>query len=160
MDLKHCHPFRCPVFTLDLILADRKKIPRWEPRSQQSIFLGKSRHLSGNISLVLNCTTRNVILQFHLVFDDSFTTVTKNSTNTFPTNWDTLFEHNKDIYQDFAKPLEAIIPNSSKAKKLNIRIDNKELIGKETFDHETLYYSASDINNINDIEKGDINKKH
>ena len=83
---KELHPFACPVFVLDPSLANNKKIPRWKPRSEPRIYLGKSRHHAGNVSLVLNIKTRHVTPQFHLVFDDNFTTVNKNSNNTIPSN--------------------------------------------------------------------------
>ena len=79
------------MFVLDPSLANNKKIPRWKPRSEPRIYLGKSRHHAGNVSLVLNIKTRHVTPQFHLVFDDNFTTVNKNSNNTIPSNWKQLF---------------------------------------------------------------------
>jgi hypothetical protein len=73
--LHDIHVFGCPVYVLDKSIADGKKIPRWNPRSQRCMYLGKSNSHASNVPLVLNPATGSITPQFHVVFDDWFATV-------------------------------------------------------------------------------------
>ena len=74
-DLSAFHTWGCPVFVLDHRLQGDSKIPKWEPRARVGVFMGHSPVHAGNVALVLNLQTRHVSLQFHVVFDDIFSTV-------------------------------------------------------------------------------------
>lgn len=77
--LNNCHVWGCPVFVLDPKLRkDGVKIPKWAPRSKQGVNLGFSRTHSSLIALVLNTKTHSITPQFHVVFDDTFSTVPHN----------------------------------------------------------------------------------
>lgn len=123
-NFRQLHPFGCPVFVLDPAIADGKKIPRWNPRSRPGAYLGKSKSHAGNISLVLNTRTRHVSPKYHLVYDDNFTTVNKSTNNTIPTNWETLFKEEQEIYHDFNEPLNP--PGSSKKSNTSLFDSDKE----------------------------------
>ena len=73
--LQRAHVFGCPVFVLDPKLQDAKKIPKWAMRSRRGVYLGVSPFHSSTVHLVLNPTTGAITPQYHLVFDDSFSTV-------------------------------------------------------------------------------------
>ena len=73
------HVFGCPVYVLDKRIADGKKIPRWQPRSTRQVNLGFSNQFASTVPLLLNPNTGAITSQYHVVFDDWFTTVT--STN-------------------------------------------------------------------------------
>jgi hypothetical protein len=73
--LKDIHVFGCPVYVLDPKLQQGKKLPRWQPRSRIGVFVGFSAHHSSDIPLILNLQTGSISPQFHVVFDDSFSTV-------------------------------------------------------------------------------------
>ena len=73
--LKHVHVWGAPCFVLDPKLQDGQKIPKFDPRSRQGMNLGWSPKHASSVPLVLNLTTGNVSPQFHVVFDDWFTTV-------------------------------------------------------------------------------------
>ena len=89
--LEHFHPFGCPVYVLDAKLQSGvSKIPRWDPRSRIGVYLGHSPHHAGSVSLVLNLTTGHVSPQYHVVFDDDFSTVENLRLGTVPTNWTEL----------------------------------------------------------------------
>ena len=49
--------------------------PEWEPRARTGVYLGHSPAHAGNVASVLNLTTGNVSPQYHVVFDNEFTTV-------------------------------------------------------------------------------------
>ena len=69
------HTWGCPVFVLDPQLQSGQKLPRWQPRSRQGVFMGLSSIHSSEVPLVLNMSTGSITPQFHVVFDDSFSTV-------------------------------------------------------------------------------------
>ncbi len=73
--LCNLHVWGCPVYVLNPSLQAGKKIPRWEPRSKQGVFCGLSTLHSSEVPQVLNLTNGSITTQFHVVFDDLFTTV-------------------------------------------------------------------------------------
>ena len=50
-------------------------VPKWEPHAHMDLYIGHSLSHATNIALILNPCTGNVSPQFHVVFDDDFTTV-------------------------------------------------------------------------------------
>jgi Integrase core domain. len=73
--LRDLHVWGCPVYVLDPTLQQGKKLPRWQPRSRRGVFLGYSPHHSSDVPLVLNLQTGSISPQYHVVFDDSFSSV-------------------------------------------------------------------------------------
>jgi hypothetical protein len=89
--LEHFHPFGCPIYVLEAKLQSGvSKIPRWDPRSRLGVYLGHSPFHAGSVSLVLHLTTGHVSPQYHVVFDDDFSTVENLRLGTVPTNWTEL----------------------------------------------------------------------
>ena len=70
------HCWGCPVYVLNPKLQQGRKLPKWEPRSRRGVFMGLSRVHSSDVPLVLNIRTGHISPQFHVVFDDMFSTVT------------------------------------------------------------------------------------
>ena len=96
-EMKFEHTFGCPVYILDSKLqSSGLGPPKWEPRSRLGIYLGKSPYHAGSVALVLNPKTGHVSPQYHVVFDDDFTTVPYLSNNTenpdVPSHWQALCE--------------------------------------------------------------------
>ena len=56
-----------------------------------AVYLGHSPDHATNAPLVLNTRTGLVSPQYHVVFDDDFTTTKSLKTDTLPTNWKVLF---------------------------------------------------------------------
>ena len=73
------HVWGCPVYVLDKSIQDGKKIPKWRPRSDRSVYMGTSPRHSSSVPLVLNVGTGSITPQFHVVFDDWFATVSATS---------------------------------------------------------------------------------
>jgi hypothetical protein len=67
--------FGCPIFVLDSHLQQGNKIPKWKLRSRQGTYLGPSPNHASSVPLVLNLQSGLVSPQYHVVFDDNFTTV-------------------------------------------------------------------------------------
>jgi hypothetical protein len=89
--LKDNHVRGCPIYVLDPHLQAGQKLPRWEPRSRRGVFIGFSNLHSSEAPLVLNLATGSITPQFHVIFDDVFSTVSSvERENKPPDNWDQL----------------------------------------------------------------------
>ena len=80
-NLNNFHSFGCPVYALDSKLAAGQKIPHWNSRSRVGINLGFSLRHARNVALVLNTTTGTVSPQYHVKYDDFFTSVSPTAGN-------------------------------------------------------------------------------
>ena len=88
------HTWGCPVYVLDAAnQSGAIGTPKWEPRSHTGIYLGHSPCHAGSVSLVLNLKTGMVSPQFHVIYDDEFTTVPYLSSAEPPPNWIHLCQH-------------------------------------------------------------------
>ena len=89
--LRDFHTLEWPCHILDSQLQTNPKgVPKWEPRAKLGIYLGRLLAHASNVALVLNPNTGFVSPQFHVVFNDDFTTVSHLQKGTVPPNWDTL----------------------------------------------------------------------
>ena len=88
------HPLFCPAYALDKRIADGYKLPRWTPRSDRYIFVGFSDRHASSVPLLLNPRTGSIVSNYHVVFDDWFSTVST-SVDTLPDfgtdDWNRLF---------------------------------------------------------------------
>jgi hypothetical protein len=73
--LQDLHVWGSPAYLLDKRIADGKKIPRWESKSERVIFVGISPKHLGATPRVLNPRTRAITTPYNVVFDDWFATV-------------------------------------------------------------------------------------
>ena len=102
-DLQRLHVFGCPVYVLDPSLQDAKKLPKWSRRSRRGIYLGLSKVHSSNVHLVLHPETGHISPQYHLVFDDTFSTVY--SDGQFDADvWSSLVSSNLERHSDADVP--------------------------------------------------------
>ena len=85
--MKRARVFGFPADVLDLVVQDGKKLPRWKLKSQRGQFLGRSPRHASDIGLIRNLKTGFISSQYHVVYDDFFTTVTSNSDNEAPETW-------------------------------------------------------------------------
>jgi hypothetical protein len=74
-------------------------------RSRVGVYLGMSPEHASTVPLVLSTTTGLVSPQFHVVFNDQFTTTDSLHTNKVPTNWPSLLSTSSTSYvdKDFTK---------------------------------------------------------
>ena len=63
------------MYTLDLRLQDGKKIYKWEKRSTMIIVMGFSPTHSSTATFGVNCSTRSIGPQFHIIHDEFLTIV-------------------------------------------------------------------------------------
>jgi hypothetical protein len=99
--LVNFHMFGCPVFVLEPRLQQGLRIPKWQPRSRQAIYLGHSPRHAQTVPIVLSRKTMLCSPQYHVVFDDQFSTVPYIDRSTAPPNWGELFHHHQtDVLAD------------------------------------------------------------
>jgi hypothetical protein len=67
--------FGCPVYVLDKRLQDGDSLSKWKARCWTGIYVGNSLQHAGNVPLVYNIATTHVSPQYHVTFDDTFSTV-------------------------------------------------------------------------------------
>ena len=106
--LRDFHSFGCLCYILDSQLQiNPKGVPTWEPRARLEIYLGRSLAHAVNVALVIHLKNGLVFPQFHVVFDDNFTTVPHLQKGTVPTNWNKLVigsqEKSTDEFFDLTK---------------------------------------------------------
>ena len=96
--LSNFHTFGCPVYILDSRLqsAGGAGPPKWDPRCRLGIYVGQSPSHASNVALVLNPKSGLVSPQFHVVFDDNFSTVPNLRVGTVPENWKQLVDNSRE----------------------------------------------------------------
>ena len=94
--LQRARVWGCPGYVLSPTLQDGKKIPKWAPKARRGQFLGFSRNHSSTIGLMRNLQTGSISPQFHVVFDELFTTV--HSVDEDNATWIELFVSERDYY--------------------------------------------------------------
>jgi hypothetical protein len=100
--LRDFHTFGSPCYVLDSRLqsAGGPGAPKWEPRSRLGIYVGHSPNHAGSVALVLNPKTGLISPQFHVVFDDDFSTVPYLRKGTVPDNWAELVTNSRQKCTD------------------------------------------------------------
>ena len=90
--LSNLHVWGCPTYVLEPKLQKPGvKIPKWAPRSRQGRNMGFSRFHSTLVGLILNPRTGTISPQFHVVYDDTFSTVHHNQDMHASEQWNKLF---------------------------------------------------------------------
>ena len=74
-DLRQVHIWGCPTFVLKQKLKDGQKITKFNRRARMGQFLGFSDQHSSTVALVRNLATNFVSPQFHVIFDDLFSSI-------------------------------------------------------------------------------------
>ena len=97
--LSRLHVWGCPAYVLDPTVAEGRKLPKWSPRSNRGVFVGYDSQFASSVGLVLNREKRTVTPQFHVVYDDWFTTTYSDGPDP-PPEWALLFEHSCENYLD------------------------------------------------------------
>ena len=74
--LSNFHVWGFPTYVLEpKFQKPGVKIPKWAPRSRRGVNMGFNNMHSTQVGLVLNLLTGSISPQFHVVFDDTFSTV-------------------------------------------------------------------------------------
>jgi hypothetical protein len=73
-------------------------IPKWEPRAQMGLYIGRSPSHAANVALIFNPRTGHISPQFHIIFDDDFMTVPYLRTATIPSYWADLVRASSKLH--------------------------------------------------------------
>jgi hypothetical protein len=92
--------FGCPVFVLDKRLQDGDSLPKWKSRSWLGVYIGHSLQHAGNVPVIYNPSTTHVSPQFHVVFDDKFSTVSSTPQAINNEFLKTLFKKSQWLFKD------------------------------------------------------------
>ena len=98
LDIKSFHTFGCPVYVLDgRLQSGLSMIPKWDLRARMGIYVGRSPAHASSVGLVLNPRTGHVSPQFHVIYDDDFTTVPYLRTGKVPEHWAELVKASEEF---------------------------------------------------------------
>ncbi|KAL7470955.1 hypothetical protein ACHAXS_011261 [Conticribra weissflogii] len=133
------HTWGCPVFVLDgRLQSDPKGVPKWEPRCRVGIYVGHSPVHAGSVALVLNPTTGHISPQFHVVLDDTFSTVPYMRDQTVPPHWAELVRNSTELATDenfdLAQTWFQTVDDPSETAPLDANIitqDDNEILASE-----------------------------
>jgi hypothetical protein len=102
--VKTFHTMFCPCYVLDSRLHNVGSIgpSKWEPRSNIHVYLGHSPFHAGSVALVYNPSTGHASPQYHVVFDDHFTTVPYMEAGTIPPYWSDLLQSSSELASEQA----------------------------------------------------------
>ena len=147
--IKDFHTFGCPCYVLDHRLqSGQSMVPKWEPRARMGIYVGRSPAHASNIGLILNPRTGHVSPQFHVVYDDDFTTVPYLRTATVPPHWAELVRTSSKIQTDSHNTWESLretgVPDAGD-------FNNSDGVPTEPIQHDI---------NSNVTEPGNISAEH
>ena len=82
---------------LNARLQDVSFIPKWDNLARGGAHVGRYPIYAGNVSLILNLSTGHVSSQFHVVFDETFSTVPSLKKRSVPASWDLIWENNREL---------------------------------------------------------------
>ena len=100
-ELPQTHVFSCPIYILDPALWDSKKLPKWDSNSHLGIFVGFSDEHTSLVPLVFNLCTQHILHQYHVIFDDAFSTIPSlTSAAAHDLRFTDLFETSHEFYVD------------------------------------------------------------
>ena len=97
INIRHYHTFSCPVYVLNARLQGAIFIPKRDGRVRVGGYVGRSPIHPGNASLILNLSTGHVSPQFHVVFDETFSTVPSLKNGSVPDFWKFICEKNREL---------------------------------------------------------------
>lgn len=149
--LKYQHTWGCPVFVLDASLqSGLGAVPKWEPRCRIGVYLGHSPSHAGSVALVLNPRTGHVSPQYHVVFDDDFTTLPYIRQGLEPPNWEHLVARSRELYatRDLEMDINWATQTGTSISEGDITPHTNEATSPSNESAET---DASDLSQVNDM---------
>jgi len=103
--LDHFQVFGSPAYVLDKRLQDDDSLAKWKSRSWLGVYIGHSLVHAGNVPVIYNTVKTHISPQYHVVFDDQFTSVGKSAVS-FPEDFfSKLFSSALWEYQSTVAPV-------------------------------------------------------
>jgi hypothetical protein len=159
--------FGSPVFVLDKKLQDGDSLSKWKARSWMGVYVGHSLAHAGNVPVIYNPQTTHITPQFHVIFDDQFSTVSTNSSELTTEHFEDLYNKSTWLHKDdFAEtedlhlfetywatpPIsKQVLPRGNKRKK------TQQLSLQSTMRNNRHNEVDYDCNTMNDITPTSLN---
>ena len=99
--LRRLRVWGCPVYVLSPKLQDGRKIPKWEAKARLGQNLGVSENHSSTINLIRNLSTQRISPQYHVVYDETFSTVGQSPVKNIEEVWTDLFTTSREHILDY-----------------------------------------------------------
>ena len=106
--LRRLHVFGCRVFVLDPKLQDGNRIPKWKARSRRGQYVGIATDHSTTVGCILNINSGKMSPQYHVVYDDTFSSVPNAESGGINKEAEITAEHWKEMT---IKGLERSLPD-------------------------------------------------
>ena len=110
------------MYILDYKAASGQKLPKWEVKSRHGVYLGVSPSHLANVLLVLTLQTGHISPQYHVVFDEYFSTV--ESEKHKPETWDELFRYANQSWSQIDEFDDAKLSRFEREEKERRQLDN------------------------------------
>ena len=103
INIRHYHTFGCPVYVINARLQGAGFIQKWDKQARVGAFVRRSPIHAGNVSPILNLSMGHSSPQFHVVFDETFSTVPSLKNGSIPASWTFICENHRELatYKDF-----------------------------------------------------------
>ena len=113
------------MYVLDAHLQCADFITIWDEEVRVGLYVGTSQIHAGNVSLILNPSTGHVSPQFHVVFDETVSTIPSLKNGSIPYSWKFICENIRELatYKDFNLADLWSIPEWESGVKVNIKRD-------------------------------------
>ena len=72
-------------------------LPKWEPKSRNRLYIGRSPFHAVLVVLILNIITGHISPQYYVLFDETFSTVDHMRKGTVFVNWTNLVEQPSEL---------------------------------------------------------------
>ena len=95
IQVQYFHNLFCPIYALYARLQSARGtgLPKWELHSLIGVYLGHSTFHARSVALVWNPNTGRMSTQYHVVFDDDFSTAPFMEAGIILTNWEDLVKY-------------------------------------------------------------------
>ena len=154
--------FGCPAYVLDPTIQDGQKLPRWKPKSRRGQFLGRSKTHASDIGLIRNLKTGYISTQYHVIYDDFYTTVSAKG-DAPPSTWQTLNNVSRESTLDpnEAQPPPALDDSWLESEEAEIRAQRRRVqnrIRPRVFNDSSTTAQTNRNTTENEIVDTDINQ--
>ena len=110
------------MYILDYKAVSCQKLPKWEVKSRHGVYLGVSPSHLANVLLVLTLQTGHISPQYHVVFDEYFSTV--ESEKHKPETWDELVTYANQSWSQIDEFDDAELSRFEREEKERRQLDN------------------------------------
>ena len=116
-------------YALDPKLQDGKKLPKWDPRTRQGQYVGKSPDHASPVGLIRNLRTGYVSPQFHVLYSNKFQKVMGGYEHNEAISahiWDSLAQADIEYVLDQANEEQEPLPHLDQERLTNTETSSRQ----------------------------------